>query len=616
MRRIQLARVLKLGTAGLLAVLVLAQITATLDQPDSTGYTASAAPAAAANAAALPAATSLVSWSESTPVPASQYDNADIVPGMLRADGYIWEIYGDGTTWHRLRGTSIDSLVELPPAAYGTPTQPFAHALPGCADDHYWPEGLWSDGTTWYTTVHVEYGYFDLSPGGASTCLPVDAPYAAGHHFRLIGLATSTNFGASWSWAGDIITSADSSNVLSYAGTYFDWGDGDQRLLVDPRSGYFYLYYKTGWVNKTDASAYDLYQTIRVARSPISARMAPGTWQKWYDGAWSQPGLGGLDSDVFRGEDSAAVFYSAYLGQYVAFGNYPSFIATATDLTTQNWTASRLFTTPTSPAQLEWYNWVVDPLTGDQMTVSGRTLRVYSADDYDASHYACAVCPPAHYTLVTLNSGMAPIGELPVPAYPPESVPSQLPEWQWDVDIAYNPQFDNGSLWPWQVVGQGTARVQTTVTDGAKYAAALSGQGACLIQTLWNVSPGRPYTFAAWVATSGGDGATMRVSNTTAPHDFPTNALTYAADPRIMADTSQVREGAPTPFVHLSIQFTPGPYDTAVTIAICSSAHLGRVYVDDAEVSVGYDAVTPMHVGMVGTIDQAIDPFKLAPFHG
>ena len=62
-------------------------------------------------------------------------------------------------------------------------------------------------------------------------------------------------------------------------------------------SGYFYLDYgsrivpKGGVGGSTDWLAH-------VARAPITGKMATGTWQKWYDGSWSQPGVGGLESNM------------------------------------------------------------------------------------------------------------------------------------------------------------------------------------------------------------------------------------------------------------------------------------------------------------------------------
>src|SRR5208283_3844576 len=54
----------------------------------------------------------------------------------------------------------------------------------------------------------------------------------------------------------------------------------------------------------------------------------PGTWRKYYKGDFSEPGIGGLDTEVMSadGMDNAnAVFpfvdFSPYLGKYVMFFN-------------------------------------------------------------------------------------------------------------------------------------------------------------------------------------------------------------------------------------------------------------------------------------------------------
>src|SRR5262249_39396082 len=53
-----------------------------------------------------------------------------------------------------------------------------------------------------------------------------------------------------------------------------------------------------------------------VARAPISGKMAPGTWQKWYDGAWSQPGVGGLESNMEPVDSGNPTGYTAPAHDY------------------------------------------------------------------------------------------------------------------------------------------------------------------------------------------------------------------------------------------------------------------------------------------------------------
>lgn len=305
-----------------------------------------------ATPAATPPPTPLWSIGATTPLP--QFNAIDIEPGILRADGAIWLIYSDGgNTWRRFTGPALDDLAPLPPARRDASfNQPYG-------DDRYWISGLWSDGATWYATVHIEFHYHAV-------------PNDQFNWFRRIGLATSSDQGATWHYAGDIITGPHSVFAADFAGDRYDWGDGDQKFFVDTRGGYFYIYYETGWITKATGAR---EQFIDVARCPIAEHMAPGCWTKWYDGAWDQPGLGGLDSAVFSHENTAAIVYSTALRAYVAIGDGPSFISVAASLERQEWSAPTPFV---ANDQLEWYLWPVDPLTGDRMTV-GASFRLYLA---------------------------------------------------------------------------------------------------------------------------------------------------------------------------------------------------------------------------------------------
>jgi hypothetical protein len=236
-------------------------------------------------------------------------------------------------------------------------------------DDKYWSSGVWRQGGIWYTPVHVEYSY------GEQPNEPCSYP----HHQRRIGLATSTDQGGHWHYQGDILTYDP--NMPKPDPSYSNFGDGDLRLFVDSAAGYFYIYYLTSWTSPNSNQLLNPY--MAVARSPIHAHMAPGSWTKWYNGSWNQPGLQGLDSEVFpNATPSLSVQYNAYLGQYmmidnVMINNTPvGRIATATDLSIQNWqTVDTNF-----PNTLQWYNWPVDPRTQNRYQI-GRTFRLYSSQN-------------------------------------------------------------------------------------------------------------------------------------------------------------------------------------------------------------------------------------------
>ncbi|MGW5398849.1 RICIN domain-containing protein [Streptomyces sp. NPDC003952] len=146
--------------------------------------------------------------------------------------------------------------------------------------------------------------------------------------------------------------------------------------------------------------------------------MAPGSWQKWYDGSWSQPGQGGLESNMepvdathttgytpvakdydpstpgdvqeqqAAGELPAKsdlltmnIAYSAYLGMYVGQpeavdqdGSEPQRFYVTDDLATQKW---RLAGDSGAYRTGSWYRWVLDSVNKTGSTIVGRKFRSY-----------------------------------------------------------------------------------------------------------------------------------------------------------------------------------------------------------------------------------------------
>ena len=141
---------------------------------------------------------------------------------------------------------------------------------------------MWVDPDTgnWIGLVHNEF---------------TPQPFGDGLHYDAIDYAVSTDRGMTWKIQGHAITSPYSTtrnDTTAFPNQTYDYGDGDQRLFVDTASGYFYVYYGSRVVPKGGVGG-STGGLAHVARAPISGKMATGTWQKWYDGAWSQPGIGG-----------------------------------------------------------------------------------------------------------------------------------------------------------------------------------------------------------------------------------------------------------------------------------------------------------------------------------
>jgi hypothetical protein len=135
-----------------------------------------------------------------------------------------------------------------------------------------------------------------------------------------IGLAKSTNNGASWALLGEIFK-----HNLSYSawratrpcGAVAESSFGQYVLRTVGGTQYFYIY-------SPDTQA-NCNANFAVARAPVSAvvRAARGDrvspWVKYAGGAWQQPGLGGRSSDIVPNlpRRAFAIAYSSYLDRYV-----------------------------------------------------------------------------------------------------------------------------------------------------------------------------------------------------------------------------------------------------------------------------------------------------------
>lgn len=69
-------------------------------------------------------------------------------------------------------------------------------------------------------------------------------------------------------------------------------GVGEPTVCVDATGEYLYCYY-VEWSNRLKRGV-----QICVARCPIETAGVPGSWQKYHDGAFSEPGLGGHETPV------------------------------------------------------------------------------------------------------------------------------------------------------------------------------------------------------------------------------------------------------------------------------------------------------------------------------
>ncbi|MFD4370682.1 ricin-type beta-trefoil lectin domain protein [Streptomyces sp. NPDC058486] len=290
--------------------------------------------------------------------------------------------------------------------------------------------GVWVDPDTgwWYGLVHNEF---------------TPQPFGDGLHYDSIDYTVSKDKGKTWNIAGEAITSPFSTkrgDTAAFPHDTYYYGDGDPRLFVDHPSGYFYVFYASRALNKTGKAIW----LQHVARAPISQKMAPSSWRKWYDGAWSTPGTGGAESNIIPSEGIGSgytapaedyspmtkgtvqtqvangtmpdhsqlavmnITWNAYLGKYI--GTPQNNIAQATgtrtplkfyatdDLATQKWTD--IGWVPEVP-NAAWYRWMLDPVSKTSTTIVGKTFRSYCLIDCPSTGAEITITPRSSADLPT-----------------------------------------------------------------------------------------------------------------------------------------------------------------------------------------------------------------------
>ncbi|MEO7588287.1 MAG: RICIN domain-containing protein, partial [Arachnia sp.] len=273
--------------------------------------------------------------------------------------------------------------------------------------------GVWVDPDTgdWYGLVHNEF---------------TPEPFGDRLHYDAIDYAVSTDQGYTWTIKDHVLTSPYSTkrgDTQAFPEQTYYYGDGDQRLFVDTASGFFYVYYGSRVVDKN--GSWKLFYE-HVARAPISGKMAPSSWRKFYAGTWSQPGVGGHESNLIpvdaanplgytppadeykpttpgtAVQQAAAgtapptsplfvmdITYSAYLGLYIGepqvvdqSGNAPQQLYWTDNLTTQKW---HLLGDTGAYRDASWYRWLVDSGNRTLGTIVGKTFRRYCSIACDSS---------------------------------------------------------------------------------------------------------------------------------------------------------------------------------------------------------------------------------------
>jgi hypothetical protein len=142
----------------------------------------------------------------------------------------------------------------------------------------YWIESTWvdQDGTV--------FAWYHHEPAGVCGSKPLTAPE--------IGALVSHDGGKSFLDLGIVLAAGYPVNCFSQNG-YFAGGHGDFTVIPGQQGKFFYFLF-------SNYSGPAEMQGVAVARMPFDRRNSPfGAVQKYYNGSWQEPGVGGRVTPIF-----------------------------------------------------------------------------------------------------------------------------------------------------------------------------------------------------------------------------------------------------------------------------------------------------------------------------
>lgn len=219
----------------------------------------------------------------------------------------------------------------------------------------------WDNGGSWLMSVYRQDNDNHLGFYHAEDHWVV-ATNPEGIAWKSIARTTSNDNGITWSPGEQIITSAAAKPVNPTWG-----GTGDNCVIWDPNNNRWLCYYQEHWLMM--AVSYDL-------------EGKPGTWFKYFNGEFNQPGLGGNNSPI-PGLQSVpggnpSVHYNSYLEKFVMV--WHSWVSTSIYISTSpngtDWEQPTLLEPKAGAGRRAWYPTII----GQSDTEAGRVARLYYAD--------------------------------------------------------------------------------------------------------------------------------------------------------------------------------------------------------------------------------------------
>ena len=216
----------------------------------------------------------------------------------------------------------------------------------------------------------------------AGTKTAGDTTIEHGWEYNVMALARSSDNGLTWKREGVVLSGSDPKPTART--TAAQPGVSEPGTLVVDQ--YIYMFFQ--YIGNR-ASA-DAPSVVQVARAPVASDGAPGAWSKYYNGSFSQPGLGGLGTPILATEKSGCTrpvqvwpATSTYLNAYVLtyLCNEGWFFSTSKDLVT--WSPPTKFLSMAmfkSCQPMDWNFMFVTP--GNQPGVIGQKgLVLYAHSD-------------------------------------------------------------------------------------------------------------------------------------------------------------------------------------------------------------------------------------------
>ncbi|MHB9033502.1 MAG: hypothetical protein ACYC6L_10680 [Anaerolineae bacterium] len=235
----------------------------------------------------------------------------------------LWALFGHTrvggiTLWN---GTSVDDLAKLGHVRFNFELGEAGFAFDGVpypdgvsSRGGLWCMGLWIDhkDDTFYCYIHNETGW-----GAGATSYTARGYQEGEPDFRHLGVIVSHDYGKSWDFGGWIISSPEPSWTTAFQlegmtggqdPDKFSLGAGDMTLFVNDEDQHLYIYFTKGGANGTH---------VYCAKAPMASNGLPGSWLKYYNGSFSEPGNLGQETPVCRNACEPCVVYSTHLKQYL-----------------------------------------------------------------------------------------------------------------------------------------------------------------------------------------------------------------------------------------------------------------------------------------------------------